>query len=258
MKKCPYCAEKIQGDALVCKHCGRSLVAQASASPGDQIGQPPQPVIQVVQQVKRSHAGCWIGLGVLIAILIIFLVFLKACADVVSPTPAVKMDPVALTVQASNAATAQAGGQPVQPKTVAPTEVPVRPTKYVVGDIVKLGGLQVTLNEVKEVPGTNFFTPEDGKYFLVVDMTFENIGNKDEVISSMLNFKLKDSTGQAYSISISATVASEGKAPDGTIPPGDKLRGQIGYELPLTAKGLVLTFEPGLISSSRVQFDLGR
>ena len=43
-KQCPFCAETIKWEAIVCKHCGRELVAQRLTEPYDKKRQPSQPI----------------------------------------------------------------------------------------------------------------------------------------------------------------------------------------------------------------------
>jgi len=137
----------------------------------------------------------------------------------------------------------------------APTDAAAQKKTYAVGETAELNGLKVTVNEVKPVEGNQVMKPEAGKQFIVVNVTFENTTAKDVPVSSMLQMELKDDTGQAYSIDIGAMTVAGGKQPDGTIVAGDKLRGPIGYQVPVGAKGLQWIFKD-VVGSGRVVFDI--
>lgn len=70
MKKCPYCAEEIQDEAVVCKHCGRDLKGGASQ-------------VQLVAPKKKTSPAAW---GCL-TIIVLFVVFAYIGSNA-RPTPA--------------------------------------------------------------------------------------------------------------------------------------------------------------------------
>lgn len=199
---------------------------------------------------KLNRKKWWLILLVSI-ILFGFLRSISSCSSKPESTPEVKTEAPVVTEPTE---------APVQEEEPVPTTV-VEPTKsasqnYAVGETVKISNVQVVINEVKEVPGTEYYKPEPGNRFISADLTVENLGSVDYTVSSMMLFTLKDSTGQEYSISISGIVASGGQSLDGTIVPGDKLRGLLVFEVPVGASGFVLVFVPNLLESATISFDM--
>jgi hypothetical protein len=122
-----------------------------------------------------------------------------------------------------------------------------------IGSTGETAGLKVTLNSVRHET-SGIVPPKAGMEYLVLDLTFENVSNEPKNVSSLLNFSVKDDTGQKYTVTIGAETKS---SPDGKIAPGDKLRGESAFEVPKDAKGLVFIFDP-VFGGEPLRFKLDR
>lgn len=123
---------------------------------------------------------------------------------------------------------------------------------FAVGDVIEIGDLSLTVHGVTFPTGDEFTQPDEDQRFVVVDVAVENRTDATQNISSLLQMELKDATGQAYDVDLMAQVASGGTSPDGELAPGETLRGQVGFQVPSDATGLVFVFDGDIFGAGKV------
>lgn len=126
-----------------------------------------------------------------------------------------------------------------------------------IGDVVSIGGIDIFINEVTFPTGNEYSSPELGNRFILVDVSITNNRSEAASISSYMQMELKDSTGQTYTMDFTAQAVSNATGPDGELAPGEMIRGQVGYQVPEAASGLLFVYDASLFGEGKVFISLG-
>lgn len=97
-----------------------------------------------------------------------------------------------------------------------------------VGDTWTDGSFNVTLNGARKVSKDGLGTAADNDFYLVLDVSIENLTDEEQTFSSLLNFDLTGSDGYSYDVAI--FVETKGSM-DGSARPGKALRGEIAFDV---------------------------
>ena len=172
-----------------------------------------------------------------------------------TPLPAQISQP---TATPSSTATPDPTATPIPAPTPTPEPTsPPMPETFNIGDTVRLGNLEITVNGIMGSLGKDIWSPETGNYFLYIDATIVNRGDEAEIVSSLFQMELRDDEGRSYDVDFTAISANDAGQLDGEIFAGGVLRGQVGYQLPAKPENLNWHFIGDIFRPGQAVFALG-
>ena len=114
--------------------------------------------------------------------------------------------------------------------------------------------LRVTINSIVHNDGkAEVLKPDAGNEYILLDITVENTGTQDESITPAFS-RIEDSESLQHNPTYGPHVKN---FLNGSIAPGAKLRGMMGYEVPVSATGLTWVYDPPL-EDNTLRFALDR
>ena len=114
---------------------------------------------------------------------------------------------------------------------------------YQMGDLVLISDLTIQVLGVSYPTGTDFVKPKEGFQFVSVDIQIENQGETVQEINSIAQMYLKDGSGQKYTFHLGAQSVVDTGLPDDELQPGERVRGQISFQVPANISEMVLVFD---------------
>jgi uncharacterized protein DUF4352 len=135
------------------------------------------------------------------------------------------------------------------------TRVPGTPQEsFTIGEEIQLGDLRLTVHRVIDDirPLNPSTTVHEGRHWIGVDVSVENISTDEVNVSALVEFAVVDATNEQYA---ARTPDRNDGFPelDGDIAAGGSRRGTIIFEVPRDARGLRLFFAGDPLASGSVQ-----
>ena len=105
--------------------------------------------------------------------------------------------------------------------------------KFQLGDTVEFKDMNLTLNSVRIDDGQGFLRTPENDVHLIADVTVENLSNEEQSAYSISNLALRDADGYEYTDTYFPDMKGKLRS---DISPGDKLRGEIAFDVPYSEK----------------------
>lgn len=155
--------------------------------------------------------------------------------------------------ESSNTGTLANGNTPGSNTSNTPTSAPIA-KHFKVGDTVIVGNnaFKVVVNSITTNQGSQYESPKG--VFVVIDVTLTNTSSKEYDLSSY-NFTLKNTDGTRYDAQY-VTLDGVSEMPTGKIVPGDVAKGDLVYDVPVSAKSFTFSFAPDTFGSGQTTWDL--
>lgn len=123
-----------------------------------------------------------------------------------------------------------------------------------IGDTVKVGDLEVTLNSIQETNGDEFAKPDEGNIYYSIDLTLNNVGSKLYESNTIMQMSLIDNQGNSQE---QVLLTGPKGSLNEKIEPGKKINGEIVFEISKNLTGLIFTYDYGFVDG-QVMFKLDR
>lgn len=207
-----------------CKHCKSDIPGSAKVCPVCR---------------KKQSGGCLVWALIGIAVLVV----LGAAAGLKEDKPKKVGDQ-----ETAKAGTENAGTQ--NEKDTAPEK-----DIFAVGETAEMNNVQVTMTNYQESAGSEWNKPTEGNVFVLTEFEIANNSDSELAISSMVSFEAYVDD-YAANLSFGALVENEQTQLDGTVAPGKKMKGWVGYEVPAGWTKMEVYFKDNVWSNSKFKFEI--